>query len=507
MNPMEILQDIKNKINKREIFKYNRDELVACLITAVNDLTRSSSLLMRSDMADAVIEQFRAILKFIFENSSNENEITPDAEGLTYKFHDLVMEFMEDYTPVRNYLEQCATGTRELLYDEKMDVYYESKFDKFANYSRIRDRVKTYDSEETKHLATTSMMNYLFRNPKSFIFKDRFYKGLMNDFIDACWLDSEIKFEYEFVDFKYSELISFCAALLLIGEFFFLNQVKYFYGYIKEDAMIDGIRRLTDLSEEKVKLFLNYATYDYEYQKDKLTLIQSLIKGKEGYYFLSYNLTLGNLPIKMCRVMFDVDHKKYERDISAIAKLKEKQMTDEIINAIKKYDVDIKLNYQYRNKETNKIDAEYDILIYDNISNNLYVAECKWFYVGDDEFEHMKLDKKIEKSISYRLDKDKCITRDPKGFVHEVFNKSTVNEVNEILISQNFMGMKKHNMPVLDFETLKLSIGRNDTFKDAMEYVYDEKYIDTIDFEGELHEIEIEGYKFKIYRMVGKWPS
>lgn len=505
MDAMEMLQDIRSKIGKRDIFKYNRDELVVCLITAVNDLTRSSALFLRSDMADGAIEQFRAILKFIYEYSSNDNPIYEDADELTHQFVDMIMYFNINFTPVRNYLEQCSIGTRELLYDEKKNLYYENSFDKFEYYSRIRDRLREEDSAERKLDATTSMARYLGMKPAAYIFKDRFYKSLMRDYIEACWMDSEIKFDHKLVDFEYRELISFCAALLLIGEYFTLNQMIYYYGYIREFELIDGIRRLTDLSEDKVRLFLKYATYNYEYQKDKLTLIQSLIKGKEGYYFLASNLTLGKLAIKMCRSIFDNDHDKYEKDISAIAKRKEEQMTNEIIDALKKFDyLDIKVGYQLRNKETNKIDAEYDILIYDNKTSILYIAECKWFYIGDDEFEHNKLDKKIEKSINHRLNKDSFVINNPEIFIHEAFGKEKVKEVKELLISQNFMGMKKHEMSVIDFETLKNSVDVNDSFEETMNYIYEDKFIQSIDFEGELHDIELEGYNFKIYRIVGK---
>lgn len=500
----KILNVIKNKIGQREIFKYNRDELIVCLITAINDLSRNAMLLMSEDLATDIIEQFRAILKFIFENSSNENPIYKEYDELTHIFVDMIMEFRENYTPVRNYLEQCSIGTRELLYDEITDTYYEEKFDKFVNFSRIRDRLKDGESDSVKDKSIKSMINYWKRNQKANLFRDRFYKSLMKDYIEACWLDSEIRFEYEFVDFKYSELISFCASLLLIGEYFFINQLNYFYGFLKEEDLINGISRLSDLSKDKVDFFLKYATYDYEYQKDKLTLIQSLIKGKEGYYFCASNLILGLLPIKMCRAIFDIDYKKYEKDISSIARLKEKQMTNSILNTLNKYDLEVKIGYQIKNNTTNKIDAEYDILIYDKKNFTLYIAECKWFYIGDGEEEHNKLDKKIEKAIKERTIKDKFITDNLSSFGLETFGESNIKYVKEFLISQNFMGMKKHSMPVIDFETLKYSIEINASFKEAMDYIYSDKYIDSIDFKGELFDLSIEGYKFKIYKMLGK---
>ena len=506
MDAMGILQDIKKKIGQKDIFKYNRNQLIRCLISAINASALGSALGMRTDVTDGTIEQFRAILKFIFEYSSNDNPNCEDEEKLIHELIDLIFYFNDKYTPVRNYLEQCTTGMKELIFDRENNLYYEEKFNKLSSFSRIKDRLNEGgESGDSKAITTFSMVSYWKRNPKKNIFKDRFYKSLMKDYMEACWLDSEIKFDYEFIDFKYSELISFCASLLLIGEYFFLNQMTQTYGFLKEDELIDGIRRLTDLPEEKVLFFLKYVSYDYEYQKDKLTLIQSLIKCEDGYYFLPYNLTLGKLPIKMCRSIFDNDTLKYEKDISAIAKLKEKQMTEEILDLLKKYDcLDIKVGYQLKNKETNRFDAEYDILIYDNKTNKLYVTECKWYYIGDGEFEHIKLEKKIEKAINQRLERDKYIFDNPKEFVLDVFNKKEIVEVKEFLVSQNNMGMKKYGMTTIDYDTLQLAIKLNDSFEEAMDYIYKEKYFESIYFEEVPHDIEIEGYKFRINKLRGR---
>lgn len=503
MDALEILQDIKNKIGKRKIFEYDRDNLIECLIIAVNNLSRDALLIHREDFATEVIEQFRAILKFIFEYSSN-NVKKIDKEDTVGIFEDMIIEFANKYTPVRNYLEQCSIGLKELLFDNKNNVFYENNFDKFANYQRVRDRLKDYDSQDIKDKTSMSMVNFWKMNPKTSLFKNRFYKSLMKDFIEACWLDSEIKFEHEFNDFKYSEMITFCASLLMIGEYYFINQMKYRFGFIEENELINGIKELTDLTKDKIIFFLKVVTYDYNYQKDKLTLIQSLIKSNDGYYFCPSTLILGFLPIKMCRSLFDNYYDKYEKDLSIIARLKEKQMTSSIVQSLNKFHLDIEEGFEIINDKTKQSDAEYDIIIFDDKTKNLYIAECKWFYVGDDDIDHNKIDKRIKKSINYRLLQDKYIKNNPDDFVKKVFNKDGVNEVKELLISQNFMGLKRHSMPVIDYDTLLQSIDKNKSFEDVMNYMLDEKYINSIDFEGELFDISLEGYNFKLFKMFGK---
>ena len=72
------------------------------------------------------------------------------------------------------------------------------------------------------------------------------------------------------------------------------------------------------------------------------------------------------------------------------------------------------------------------------------------------------------------------------------------------MVSQNNMGMKKYGMTTIDYDTLQLAIKLNDSFEEAMDYIYKEKYFESIYFEGVPHDIEIEGYKFRINKLRGR---
>lgn len=193
----------------------------------------------------------------------------------------------------------------------------------------------------------------------------------MKDYKEICWLDSEIKFDHDFGDFTYEELISFCAALKLMADYYSFMQMKQYCPTIEYESLVYGISKLSDLSKDKVRFFLEYQTYDYEYQKDKLTLIQALIKCDNNYYFYPTTLSIGMLPVKMYRLIVDYGREKYKKDISVIAKQKERQMTEEIVEQLKKYDLNIVLNHKI--KEEKRDLAEYDMLIFDNKTNNLYL--------------------------------------------------------------------------------------------------------------------------------------
>ena len=204
----------------------------------------------------------------------------------------------------------------------------------------------------------------------------------------------------------------------------------------------------------------------------------------------------------MYRLIVDYDKEKYNKDISVIANQKEKQMTEEIVEKLKKYDLNIELNHRIKNG--NKDLAEYDMLAFDNKTNNLYICEFKWYFIGDGEKEHKRLDDKIEEAIEHRKEKDKYILNNPQSISDELFAGKKINKMYEILISQNFSGNTKHNMSVIDFETLQWSVERHDTFEELMNYFLTDEFKESIQVDTETRAYEIEGYKFKFYCMVMK---
>lgn len=100
----------------------------------------------------------------------------------------------------------------------------------------------------------------------------------------------------------------------------------------------------------------------------------------------------------------------------------------------------------------------------------IYICEFKWYFICDGEKEHKKLNDKIRDAIKYRKDKDKYILDNSHGITDELFGGKKINKVYEILISQNFSGSTKHDMSVIDFEKLKCSFEKHDTFEELMNY-------------------------------------
>ena len=500
----KILNDINDKISKRDIFKYNREVLVRLLITASMRKQYISYLeTFDTNYVDQCVEQFRTILKFIFMVDNENGDIPEEESNVVSEFSKMIDEFVNKYTPVRNYLEQCELETRKIRFDEYEEKFVEDDYDDYSNYSRMIDRVKKFPSSDIKEKCISSMGKYLERIKfKTDIFKDRFFMSLMDDYIEICRLDSEIKFEYDFGDFTYSELLSFCAALKIIADFYTYMMIRKDCLPIPNDTLVNGISKLTGLNKEKVQRFIDYQTYDYSYQKNKLTLIQGLIKINGKFYFYPITINLGLLPLKMYRLITYYGKEKYRIQIAKISKEKERQMTDEIKEKLQKYDLLIETNYKKQSQM--KTLAEYDMLVFDKKSKNLYIMEFKWFFVGDGEKEHKILDNKLADAVEHRFEKDKYIMENPQKVCDELFNKEKVQNVYELLISQNFGGNIKHEMTVIDFETLQWSIEEHESFSDLINFFLTDEYRKSIPVESRIVETEIEGYKFSYYRMFVK---
>lgn len=179
INSKNILEDINDKIRNREMFKLNRAFLVKSLVIASTKVQYMSFIYSQNmNMVDQVIEQFRIILKFIF-SVDNENGMLPNSDEETIiEFSKMILEFVDNYTPIRNYLDKCIIGTREIQFDEDNKIYFEEKYDAYSNYARMLDQVKEYPNEELKHNILNSIGIYLSANKfKPRLFKDRFFMG------------------------------------------------------------------------------------------------------------------------------------------------------------------------------------------------------------------------------------------------------------------------------------------------------------------------------------------
>ena len=495
--PQDILNIINEKIKKRDVFKYKRECLVKCLIIATYNAMKIAFLKLGINKTNQVVQQYRAILKFIYSVDNVNGEIPLNQNLLISSLEKMIMEFVETYTPVRNYLEQCGLKNREFRIEGNYIV--EDSYNNSSDYARSLDKFKKFPSEDLKVEVTQKIGRYLaVQNYKSNILKDRYYKSLMSEYIQICWYDSEIHFDYDFKDFKYEELVRFCAAFKLIADYYTIMIYRKGINPVSAASLASCIAYLSDLEVDKVNMFLDYETYNFDYQNRKLTLLQDLCKFENNFYFCPISISLGLLPVKLFRVISDFNKKKYEKDFSEIAHLKEQQMTSDIKEKLSKY-ASLKIVVNQKLTENKVPIAEYDFLGFDEEDKTLYIGEFKWFFVADGEKEHNDLDSKLNKAVSDRKNKNKYIFDDPNKFGKDVFGVNKVEKVKEFLICQNYCGHVKQEITVIDYETLQYCSEFYDSFSDLMNCILSGEYIKSIPLENFPMDIELEGYKFNFF--------
>jgi len=502
----KLLNEINDSIGSRPIFKNNTEDLVSYLIdTGININILSFSIGMDTLLIDDFIRQFRTILKFIFLYSSFNNKTSMSQKEIIDEFHNMTFDFKMNYAPIRNYLEQCSLGKRMIEYDEKTDTYIEKEIDGYSNYSRIHDQLKVFPSDVYKDEARKTIRCFDMKKSKpKYFFKGNPAKQAMADLIKATWIDSEIKEDYDFKDFTYEEMIRFCAGLKFIGMMYYGFTVFSPKNYIEKEEMISYLKDLTNLEEKKILFFLELNTYNIEYQKDKLTLIQPLILIGNKYYFFPITIDLSILPIKMYRVLNDLYKDKYEKDLSKIARIKEQQMLSDIQKLLDKFELKIIPNYQLYDKNHHLI-GEYDLLIYDKNESTLYICECKWFFVKDDERDNVRLDKRLLDSIEKRKEQDKLLIDNIDIFVKEHLSDCEKPKKHiSFIISQNNLGSVKFDVPVVNYETMEEEINKYDSFNKFMDSIFDEDYKNKYELSNFQTDLKIDKYKFKIFLIAHK---
>ena len=104
--------------------------------------------------------------------------------------------------------------------------------------------------------------------------------------------------------------------------------------------------------------------------------------------------------------------------------------------------------------ENGKIKAEFDLPVYDEEDNKLLLVELKWFFKGDGEFDHQKIDQKLKKAILSRKEKQEFVEKNIKRLLLDMFNVEMVEkpEIMSCIVSKNYSGSSfiEDGLPIFD---------------------------------------------------------
>lgn len=448
----KVYNDIKNQIYQDQIFQYSKGQFLKifheCYESRAIEYTYKQLNSEQFKLIDKWKDTYRTMIKLIAENENDSNQNLPSLNYIQKKLDQFVLEISKGFNNFRNLYDQHKANVygKVLNYDEstktikKVKEYTEKEF-----YNRVIDKFsnkRVYSSEKYK-------LVFKIVRQKSIDFKN-----LMEDLIRVNFLESEIQEDVDFGVFKYFDLIIFCAALdyLCIVQLS-NNIIKKGKGKLcismTKDALIKTLVEITYLEEEKVSYFVSRFIYDEEYQKKHYTLFQPFFEIDEEILISPSIVIESLLPLKLIRVIQDID--KFEKEFSYVSMLREKQMIDRLSVLFDRKNIQIVTNYRLNNQ------AEYDILLLDKSCNNLWIIECKWFNLADNEKEHAKLYRKLRSEINNRTEKNKFLLNDLNNVIKNAFKCDLeINKVHEIIVSQNDMGTcDDKKMPIMDFETLE----------------------------------------------------
>ena len=294
------------------------------------------------------------------------------------------------------------------------------------------------------------------------------YKGVWNDFsktpIDTQLFSrvyrdclNKIKFDtedYSNINFGLFTLDDFekvYATLMALGIMNFNYQRKLrekspsLKGNIpivfsEISLLIQFIYDNSKVKRKAAKCILELLSYNPEFHKDKITIVQPLFSfGK----FIFYSPSLLYYSDAVDKLLYLIkEQNNMPEVISKIAKEREQVMTERLVHYIsEKSNLKCVSNYKLTNNGLPI--AEFDILIYDNNTNSLLLTELKHFFKADGEAGHQKVDFKIRDSIKSRLSKQLLAEKHIDtlfGEAFEISNLSTLPKIKSCIVSQNYSG-------------------------------------------------------------------
>lgn len=279
--------------------------------------------------------------------------------------------------------------------------------------------------------------------------------------------DAEEKENYFFDGFSLEHFQMVYAGLMALGLMryhdMYLNSLpsnKKLNSYDKNRPIVYGsvvwlksfLARSLKLDEEEVQRILIELTYEGEFHKDKITIVQPLFVFDKYFFF---SPTIVHFSLQQDKLFFLYkEKKKNEQLISKIAHDRERIMTTQLIDEIQKNSKLIcKTNYKIF--EFEKCKAEFDLIIYDSNSNKILLSELKWFFKADGEFGHRSIDQRISKSVQLRKQREEIAKNHLCEIMKNLFPEVHFRELPEVMsciVSKNYSGSSfiQDDIPIFD---------------------------------------------------------
>lgn len=295
-------------------------------------------------------------------------------------------------------------------------------------------------------------------------------KAMFEKYYQAClskvMADAEEKEDYQMKGYTLQHFRMVYAGLMALGLMRFHEIYRNQLPVTKADTF-DSTRpivygtmqwlqsylsRSLKIDENEVAYILRDLTYDADFHKNRITIIQPLFVFEKFFF---YSPTIVYLSMQQDKLFFLYKEKdEYKPLISRIAKDRERIMTVDLKSNIEG-NSNLKCIENYKIIEGRKILAEFDLIIFDQLSNKLLLAELKWFYKADGEAKHAAIDLKIQQAVKLRQNREQIARKYLLKIMEEAFSENRNQELPEVMsciVSKNYSGSASldDRLPVFD---------------------------------------------------------
>ena len=406
---------------------------------------------------------YRAAIKWAFQYcAQSDKSFLPNACQYEFGCCGDTISVGAEFANIRNAFDQAELGKLKISIDDHRIKFSPSRSIRDVNadlYARFIDHEKytetenkktiTYDQKTFAHMINpdqSSRWNDFSKRPHD---KQLFYK-IYKDCLKKVKIDTEDYSNFDFGEFTLEDYEKVYAVLMALGVMNFnyqrtsreLNKSSKSSSPIFFSEITSLIQFIIDNSKVKrkaIKRILELLTYDYEFHKNKVTVVQPLFSFGKFVFFSPSLLYYSDAVDKLLYLVKELNNTP--EVISKIAKEREQVMTDRITSFIAQ-NSNLQCIPNYKLILNGNPVAEFDILVYDGTTNSLFLTELKYFFKADGEDGHQKVDLKIQEAIKSRLSKQRLAEKHIDLLLSEAFGISAAAtpKIKSCVVSQNYSG-------------------------------------------------------------------
>ena len=418
---------------------------------------------------------YRAAIKWAFQYcAQSDKPFLPNACQYEFGCCGDTISVGAEFANIRNAFDQAELGKLKISIDDHRIKFSPSRSIRDINadlYARFIDHEKytetenkktiSYDLKTFAHMVNpdqSSRWNDFSKRPHDKQLFSKIYK----DCLKKVKIDTEDYSNFDFGEFTLEDYEKVYAVLMALGVMNFNYQrtsrernksskssSPIFFSEIT--SLIQFIIDNSKVKRKAIKRILELLTYDYEFHKNKVTVVQPLFSFGKFVFFSPSLLYYSDAVDKLLYLVKELNNTP--EVISKIAKEREQVMTDRITSFIAQ-NSNLQCIPNYKLILNGKPVAEFDILVYDGTTNSLLLTELKYFFKADGEDGHQKVDLKIQEAIKSRLSKQRLAEKHIDVLLSEAFGISAAAtpKIKSCVVSQNYSGSSFLNDKIAVFD-------------------------------------------------------